>query len=150
LAGLKDISQDRTGSGTTTSIRMGVCLIGSRLEIPARFQFTIYCIKLLHFIFVFIPFFFGWLILGFGQLFFILLFLIIIYYLVFSIFNAMKFKREILLRKIGLHEIISYSIVPVMFFGIIGLGEIIFLILFPIVWLAFFMRIMYGRLLPTI
>jgi 4-hydroxybenzoate polyprenyltransferase len=150
LAGLKDTSQDSSGSGTTTSIRMGVRLIGSRLEIPARFQSTIYWLKISHFIFVFVPFFFGWLILGFGQLFFILLFLVLIFYLVYSIFNAIIFKREVLLRKIGLHEIISYSIVPVMFFGIIGLVEIIMLIIFPIIWLAFFMRIMYGRLLPTI
>jgi 4-hydroxybenzoate polyprenyltransferase len=150
LAGLKDISHDRYGSGTTTPIRMGVRLIGSRLKIPARFQSIIYLFKFSHFISVFIPFFFGWLILGFGQLFFILLFLILILYLVFSIFNDFRFKRDIILRRIGLHEILSYSIVPVMLFGIIGLAEIIFLIIFPIVWLAVFMRIIYGRLLPTI
>jgi 4-hydroxybenzoate polyprenyltransferase len=150
LAGLKDISQDKFGSGTTTPIRLGVTIYRKRLDIPFKFQGFIYSFKFLHLFLVFIPFLLYWLALGFGQLLFILLFIVLIFYLVHSIFNAKRFQRNLLLRKIGLHEILSYSIVPVMFFGIIGLIEVIFLIILPIVWLAVFMKFIYGRLLPNI
>jgi hypothetical protein len=150
LAGLKDIKQDKLGFGTTTPLRFGVHFRGSQLVIPYKFQTTIYFFKFIHLFIVIIPFLFNWLTLNLVQLFFLLLFEIMIFYLVFSIFNASAFDRKNLLRKIGLHEIISYAIVPVMLYGIIGLIEIIFLIFIPIIWLAIFMKLIYGRLLPNI
>jgi len=39
---------------------------------------------------------------------------------------------------------------PLMFIGLLSPLTIILLIIFPVVWMAAFMQIMYGRLLPNI
>ena len=150
LAGLKDIKQDKLGMGTTTPLRFGVHVKGLQLVVPFKFQILIYFLKFIHFLVIFIPFLVYWLVINLIQLFFILIFLIIIFYITFSIFNTPQFDRKTLLRKIGLHEIISYAIVPIMLYGLIDLMEILFLIFIPILWLAFFMKMIYGKLLPTI
>jgi 4-hydroxybenzoate polyprenyltransferase len=150
LAGLKDIYQDKLGSGTTLPLRMGVTIKGDRLMVPAAFQLHIYSSKLVHLSIAIFPFVFLWLYFNLFQVFFILLLLVINFILVFKIFNSRVFNRENLLRTIGLHEILSYSIVPVMFCCIIGIDSMIFLILFPIIWLALFMIIIYGQLVPEI
>ena len=150
LAGLKDISHDKLSLVSTTPLRMGVELINNRLHVTPSFQIYIYSLKLLHFIIVFIPFIFLWLKVNMLQIFFILFLLGINFVLVFGIFNAPFFNRDTLLRRIGLHEILSYSIVPILFFGIIDLFGILFLIIFPIIWLALLLKIIYGRLLPRI
>ncbi len=150
IAGLKDITQDKFGQGTTTPLRMGVTFKKNRLFVSVKFQVYIYLLKFIHMVLVFIPFLVFWLNINFIQILIIMVFIIINFLLVNSIFTSARYQRGNLLRKIGLHEILSYSIVPVMFYGIIGILDIIFLIILPIVWLALFMRIMYGRLLPNI
>ena len=150
LAGLKDIIQDKLGKGTTTPIRMGVRHYNERLMVPTKFQLFIYGFKLIHLVLVIIPFIFIWLAINYIQVFIILLFLIFCFLLVFIMFNSTKYERNNLLRAIGLHELLSYSVVPVMFVGIIGLQAVIFLIILPVVWLAVFLQIMYGQLLPNI
>ena len=150
IAGLKDLSQDRLGNGTTTPLRMGVGLKKNTLLIPNKFQFNIYTLKIIHFFIVFIPFIFLWLRFNFYQLFFILLLLGINFIIVFLIFNSPKYNRNTLLRLIGLHEILSYSIVPILLISIIGFQTLIFLIISPIIWLALFMKFLYGEMLPNI
>ncbi len=150
LAGLKDVSHDKLGLGTTTPIRMGVRLIGYRLFVPYKFQAYIYGLKVVHLILIFTPFIFIWLYANLVQLFFIVILILINFGLVFRIFNSRSFNRKNLLRFIGLHEIISYSIVPIMLFGIIDLLSVIFLIVLPILWLAIFLKLLYGQLVPKI
>lgn len=150
LAGLKDISQDKLGFGTTTPIRMGVLYKKKKLVVPFKFQASIYCLKFVHLLLVFIPFLVLGLVAGHMQILIIFFILVFNFFLVFRIFNSIKFSRSNLLRTIGLHEILSYSLVPLMLFGMLGFEGVIFLIIFPIIWLALFMRIIYGRLLPSI
>jgi 4-hydroxybenzoate polyprenyltransferase len=150
LAGLKDLIQDQKAYGTTTPLRMGVRLKKKSLIIPSGFQVNIYGFKFVHLILVFIPFMFHWLSANIVQLFIIILLLNANFIIVIWIFNSNKFNRNNLMRAIGLHEILSYSIVPVMYFGIIDVMSVIFLIIFPIIWLIIFLKIIYGRLLPGI
>ena len=70
--------------------------------------------------------------------------------IVFHIFNMLVFDRDELLRAIGFHEIISYSIVIIVIYELLFLPLALFFIIYPIVWLAVFMKIMYGKLLPEI
>jgi 4-hydroxybenzoate polyprenyltransferase len=150
LAGLKDIPQDKAGSGTTTPLRFGVSHHLNYLVVPLRFQTYIYGLKFVHLFIVFIPFIFSWLTVSILKIFVIFLFLLIDYLLVVYMFNSPVFNRNKLLRAIGLHEILSYSIVPIMIIEIIGFEGAVFLIVLPIVWLALSMRAIYGRLLPAI
>ena len=150
LAGLKDLKQDRLGLGTSTPLRMGVRHLHKKLIVPNRFQIYIYGLKVVHLILVFIPFILLWLKPDILQILFILCLILLNFLIVFYIFNAPRFNRSNLLRAIGLHEILSYSIVPVMFVGIIDLPSALFLIIFPAVWLAAVMKLLYGRLLPQI
>ncbi|WP_455392222.1 UbiA family prenyltransferase [[Eubacterium] cellulosolvens] len=150
LAGLKDLPQDSRGKGTTTPLRMGVKYKSKKLVVPVRFQLYIYGLKLVHLCLVLTPFILFWLIENVVQLSIILCLIIIDFLLVFYIFNSQRFKRENLLRAIGLHELLSYSIVPVMLVGIIDVPSAVFLIVLPFIWLALFLKILYGRLLPGI
>lgn len=150
LAGLKDIPQDKIGLGTSTPLRMGVKQTRKQIHIPYKFQSYIYGLKILHLAVVFIPFIFLWLEFITMQLGIILFLLIFNFLLVFYIFNSHSYSRDTLLRIIGLHEIISYSIVPIMLYGIIDLITIIFILIFPIIWLAVAMKLLYSRLLPDI
>jgi 4-hydroxybenzoate polyprenyltransferase len=150
LAGLKDLAQDSEGLGTTTPLRLGVKLKIGRLSLPIKFQILIYALKIIHLTLVFIPFILLWFAVNYFQIIFILLLLIINFILVFRIFNSIHYSRNTLMRTIGLHEIISYSIVPVLLIGIIGIQTTIFLIIFPMIWLALFLKLLYGQLLPNI
>jgi 4-hydroxybenzoate polyprenyltransferase len=150
LAGLKDLTHDSLGLGTTTPLRMGVVVRNKKLMVPKKFQISIYCLKIIHMTFVFIPFYFSWLNPKLIQISIILFFLILNFLLVFKIFNSPIISRDNLLRFIGLHEILSYSIVPIMLFGIINIQIIIFLLIFPTIWLAVFLKIIYRRLVPEI
>lgn len=150
LAGLKDLAQDQLGAGTTMPLRMGVNLTEDRIIIPKSFQIYIYSFKLIHLTIALLPFVLLWLFFNLLQIFFILLLLVLNFILVFKIFNSKVFHRKALLRTIGLHEILSYSIVPVMFCCIIGIPSMVFLIIFPIIWLAVSMKLIYGQLVPAI
>ncbi len=150
LAGLKDLYQDKLGDANTTPLRMGAKLKRSKLYVPVKFKLYIYCLKIVHLLIVFIPIIFLWLSINLIQFLSILILLTINFILVFKIFNSDRYDRDDLLRAIGLHEIFSYSIVPIMFIGIIDLQFAVFLIIFPIIWLALFMKILFGQLLPGI
>ena len=150
LAGLKDLAQDKLGSGTSTPLRMGAVVRSRRLKVPWKFQVLIYGFKIIHLFFVFIPFIFYWLGFNLVQIFLTFLLLLINFLLVFRMFNSPVYNRNNLMRLIGLHELLSYSVVPIMFLGIIDVPTIFFLLIFPVVWLAVVMKLLYGRLLPGI
>ena len=150
IAGLKDIIHDQLCSVTTTPLRMGVKFRNNRLLVPGKFQGGIYGLKYIHLVLVFIPIIFLWINVDIVQIIIISCLLITNFILVASIFYSTTYSRPHLLRIIGLHEILSYSIVPIMLYSIIGLRTVVILLLVPVLWLALSLKILYGRLLPKI
>jgi len=150
LAGLKDIKQDRSAFGTTTPIRMGVILKKKKIKVPFPFQSYIYTLKFLHLFIFFIPILY----LGYKaellQLILMVFLLILCFLIVAWIFNTSRFTRDKLLRAIGLHEILSYSAVPILLYVIIDPTIVVFLIILPIIWLIVFLKIIYEGYLPDI
>ena len=150
LAGLKDVQHDELAHGTTASLRMGVRLEYNRLIVPLRFQTYLYFLKFMH-AFVILQAFLNF---CFSdnplQVYLVIILILVVFLIVFHIFNMPVYNREELLRAIGLHEILSYSIVIILIYELLLLPLVIIFLLIPIVWLAVFMKIMYGRLLPEI
>jgi 4-hydroxybenzoate polyprenyltransferase len=151
LANLKDVPHDKKAGAKTTAIRLGV-MVDKKTNsfiISRAFKGHILAVKLIHVIFIF-----GYLYLYTSweahQVSLIIIAIIVMMGVLMRILNMRFFERENLLRLIGGHELITYAIIPLLFINILGPITIVLLIIFPVIWLATFMMVMYGRLLPNI
>ena len=61
------------------------------------------------------------------------------------ILTLQTFKRGELLRLFSLHEILTFSVVPLLLFPEIGMIGVAFLIGFPIVWYFLFNIVLYKH-----
>lgn len=54
------------------------------------------------------------------------------------------------MKVLGMHEIVTYPMVPILIMGIVRIEYALFLLLFPIFWLAIFLFIIYGKFMPDV
>jgi 4-hydroxybenzoate polyprenyltransferase len=154
LAGMKDVKHDMEAGAITTPIRLGVRINedSTRITVSTRFKNYIIIFKIFHVFIIFGYIFYqarGDALNGL-QLFLLIIGTVFMLSLMFKILTMRIFERDKLIRFIGAHEIVTYSLIPLLFIGILGWLSIFLLIIFPIIWLAAFMMLMYGRLLPQI
>ena len=151
LANMKDVIQDADAGAKTTALRLGVRVDkkNNRFIIPGPFKGYILVVKLIHVavIYGYLLFFSAF---DLFQFVFVTLVVIVMMAVLYRILWMRYFERERLLRAIGGHELITYAIIPLLFIGLINPMTVILLIIFPVVWMAAFMQMMYGRLLPNI
>ncbi|MCK5561850.1 MAG: UbiA family prenyltransferase [Thermoplasmata archaeon] len=150
MAGLKDLEQDQKGGGISTPIRFGVKLNYEIMEIPKNFIAFLNILKVFYLILILLPFIMGWFSWATISFVFIIYLFGLSYYFFMSICHSQQFNRKQIIRYIGGHEIIAYSIIPAMLMDTIGPQRAFFLIILPIVWLAIFLIILYDRLMPEI
>jgi 4-hydroxybenzoate polyprenyltransferase len=151
LAGMKDVEHDSAAGAKTTAIRLGVRVNAdtAKFSIPSKFKYYIYSVKIFHIVIIygFLYLYSSWDDLQISTITIVVVLMMII---LSKIFSMKRFERERLIRLIGAHEIVTYAIIPLLFINILGLLTIILLLIFPVVWLACFMILMYGRLMPKI
>ncbi len=150
MAGLKDIDHDHKAGGVSTPIRMGVKIKHEQMEITPNFKAFINILKVFYLVLIFSPFIMGWLEWEWIQIILIIAFYSQTYYLSMLICHTQPFDRKQIIRHIGGHEIIAYSIIPVLLMHTIGIWHALVLIIVPVIWLAIFLRLLYGGLMPEI
>ena len=150
IAGVKDVGHDFIQGGKSTVLRLGVRINENRLRFSKKIFVYIICLKAVQLLGIFIPFaysvfmFQGWQLIFAGVLSAITIVFLI------QLLRASSFKREYIMRIIGFHEMIIFMVIPVMLYSYIGIVGMVFLLIFPVVWLGFFLMVLYRRLMPTI
>lgn len=151
MAGLKDLEHDQKGGGISTPIRFGVKLTKNTLVVSKGFQAYIIGLKIIYIGLIFIPVRIDWVQWGPFQIVLIFQPIFITSYLTYLICRSHPFfNRQGIIRLIGAHEILAYSIIPLLIMYEIGLWPTLILLILPIIWLAIFLRWMYGGLMPEI
>ncbi|UCG68461.1 MAG: UbiA prenyltransferase family protein [Thermoplasmata archaeon] len=151
--GMKDIPSDSLAGAKTTPVYLGCRVLGNELIVTKNFRRYVGGIKVLHTIVVLLPFSIALFKLHDAvvlQLVIILLLLYLMWVTSFKAINLRVFNRLRLMRILGMQEVVTYPIVSVLIVGVIGIKNSIFLIFFPILWLAFFLYIIYGKLMPDV
>ena len=151
--GMKDIPHDFIAGAKTSPVYLGCRVVGKKLIVTRDFRIYVIIIKIIHTAAVLIPIWFG-LIEHFDpfipQLIILLLLVILMWATTIKALSFPFFHRINLLRILGAQEIVTYPIVPILIMGVIGMWNALFLLFFPIVWLACFLFLIYGKFMPDV
>ncbi len=148
-AGMKDVDHDYLAGANTTPLRLGVKVIEGKITIPALFTGYMIAITASKGLAALLPLYFGARY-TVPQLIFLLIMLLGVIALVAKFCTMKIFVRDKLIRQIGVHEIFTWALAPVMLAGIIGPTSALLLCMLPIVWLFVFLKIQYGSFKPEI
>lgn len=151
--GMKDIPHDHLAGAKTSPVYLGCRVVGKKLIITRGFRIYVIGLKVVHTIAIILPL---WL--GFVEFYdpFIIQVLILVLLTLLMWTTALKtlsfkeFKRLKLMKVLGSHEIVTYPIVSILIMGEIGIYYALFLLFFPIIWLACFLYIIYGKFMPDV
>jgi 4-hydroxybenzoate polyprenyltransferase len=151
--GIKDIPHDRLAGAKTSPVFLGCKVIGKRLIITRDFKVYVIGTKTIHTFAIVLPFLVDWFEFYnpmFIQIIILSLLVILMWGASIKVISETEFRREKLMRILGGHEVITYPIVAILIMGIVGPAIALFLLLFPIMWYAGFLYIIYGRLMPEV
>jgi len=153
LANLKDVKYDARIGIKTTPIVFGVKVINDELIIPTSFILYAFFIKSIHImiaLFIFLTgytSFFIYVLPIPGILFFI--FSIAVFYTLWKVISTPLLHRDKMLIYIGLNELLSYLLIPVVLTTYlvenINIFVPILLIVGPILWLILSLRVVFGK-----
>ena len=150
IAGMKDVDHDFVVSGLSTPLRLGVKLHEKGMAVSKRFIAFLGGLKATHISLTVVPFFVFFALFQVWQLVLIVVLIGIGVVFIVKLLTCEVFDRERIIRIIGFHEMFAFLVIPVLLYGLVGVGAAVFLVLFPFVWLAVFMRVLYGCLTPMI
>jgi 4-hydroxybenzoate polyprenyltransferase len=151
--GLKDIPHDFLAGAKTSAVYLGCRVIGKKLIITRDFRVYVIGTKTVHTAAVFIPLFLGWFTLYepvYIQIIPLIILVLLMWAAALKAISFREFQREKIMRLLGGHEVVSYPIVAILIMGVIGMPYAMFLLLFPILWYAAFLFIIYGRFMPDV
>lgn len=151
--GLKDIPHDFLANAKTSPVFLGCRVIGKKLILTREFMAYVLGMKAVHTAAVLVPFFVSWFVfydIMLLQILLLILFVVLMWAACVKAISFTEFKREEIMRVLGGHEVFSYPIVAVLIMGFIGLEYAIFLLIFPIIWYACFLLIIYGKFMPEV
>ena len=146
--GLKDVRNDRKARAKTLAVSLDVKL-GGETDIPMSFKIIASLLTIATIILVFIPFIF--LDITFWPWQIIILFILIIgmSWATIKLLNMKSYDRKEIGRYTILHNLVNYSLVPIILIGNIGVIWALFLILLPILWFIPCNYILYKGFLTT-
>ncbi|KON27455.1 hypothetical protein AC481_04810 [miscellaneous Crenarchaeota group archaeon SMTZ-80] len=150
IAGLKDIDHDFIAGGMSTPLRMGVLIKGKRFAVSKGFVAYLTFLKIIHISLTIFPFMTGLMPFQIWQFYIVIILIAIAIFFMLRFLTFKTFNREKIMRAIGFHEMFAFMVIPFLLLGYIGYISALFLVFFPAVWLGIFLKIMYGRLMPTI
>lgn len=151
--GMKDIPHDHLAGAKTSPVYLGCRVVGKRLIVTGQFKAYSYITKAIHTVVILLPF---WLVLFelynpvVLQLGILLFLILLMWATTAAALNQTTFHRIKLMRLLGAQEIVTYPIVSILIMGVIGVWAALFLLLFPIFWLAVFLYIIYGKFMPDV
>ena len=143
--GLKDVENDRKTGVKNLAVYLGVETSG-RMFIPLSFKSIAIFLNIVTVILILVPFSFYNLEFWYWQM---ILLGILIFGMFFSsvkLINLKTYDKKKIGRYAGMKEFDTYSIIPIMLIGVIGVSWALFLILLPIVWFILFNYIIFDRL----
>lgn len=151
VGGLKDIDHDHLSGAKTTATRMGVKVAEGKLLITKKFTAFAYTFKLTYIGFIVLAGFQPEVNLWQSDKYMIhiivILLVVVIFAILYKLWHTSHFDRPQLMRLFGIAELISYYLVPILLYPIIGLNLTLILILLPFIWFLMFNLIVYGN--PT-
>jgi 4-hydroxybenzoate polyprenyltransferase len=151
--GMKDIPHDHLAGAKTSPVYLGCRVMGKKLIITRGFRTYVMGLKVIHTIAIILPFWLGFIelydppILQVAVIFFLTL---LMWAATIKTLSFKEFRRLKLMKILGAHEIVTYPIVPILIMGEIGIYYALFLLFFPIIWLACFLYIIYGKFMPDV
>lgn len=151
--GMKDIPHDHIAGAKTSPVYLGCRVVGKGLIVTREFRIYVVIIKIIHTGAILLPLLSG----TFEvynpfilQLIILLILIILMWTTTIKALNFRVFHRQKLMKILGMQEIFTYPMVPILIMGIIRIEYALFLLLFPILWLACFLFIIYGKLMPDV
>jgi 4-hydroxybenzoate polyprenyltransferase len=150
MAGLKDIDHDKKGGGVSTPLRFGVKIKSLSMNVPLSFHGYILFLKIVYISLIFLPFVMEWVDAKPFQIILIMVPVILTSILTYLICRTQRFDREKIIKYIGGHEILAYTIIPLILVDVIGIWFVVALLMLPIIWLRVFLQLMYRGVLPEI
>jgi 4-hydroxybenzoate polyprenyltransferase len=151
--GMKDIPHDYLAGAKTSPVFLGCRVFGKRLVVTGGMKFYAIGIKVVHSFAIIIPLWLGYFRLHESdiiQLFVLLLLMSLMWITTILALYMKVFDRLKLMRILGAQEIVTYPITPILIFGMVGVSYGLFLLFFPIFWLALFLIVIYGKLMPDV
>ena len=151
--GMKDIPHDHLAGAKTSPVYLGCRVVGKRLIVTGQFKAYAYITKAVHTVVILLPF---WLLLFdlhepvLLQLAILSILLLLMWATTIAALNQTIFDRTKIMRLLGAQEVVTYPTVSILVMGVIGIWAALFLLLFPIFWLAVFLYIIYGKFMPDV
>ena len=150
LAGVKDVDHDFSAGKLSTPLRLGVHVDKGFLVYTKRFLVYVGLLKVVHIVLTLSPFLFLSKMYVWWQLLVLCFFIFIAVGFLVKLFLISVFERGKVMRMIGFHEMFAFFVVPMVLFEFVGFFGMLFLVIFPVVWLGVFLWFMYGRMMPVI
>lgn len=150
ISGIKDVDHDFIQGGKSTPLRLGVHVKENDLHISKTFISYIVGLKTIQVLGIFLPFAYNLFYFQSWQLLIVSILCSLTIILLIQLLLLASFKRDYIMRLIGFHEMIIFMVIPVMLYTFIGIAGMVFLLVFPVLWLGIFLKLLYGRLMPTI
>ncbi len=151
--GMKDIPHDFLAGANTSPVYLGCRVIGKKLIVTDGFRMYVLGMKAAHTFAIIIIFWLDLIELSdvpFIQIFILTLLILSMWATTIKALSIKTFDRKRLMQLLGVQEIVTYPIVPILIMGMIGIWYAAFLLLFPIIWLALFLFIIYGKFMPDV
>lgn len=147
--GLKDVDHDDLAGAKTTPIRMGVKVKDGKLLITTKFATFVYIVKLTYISLIVLAGFQPELRLWQSDKYMIhivVVFLVVVLFItVYKSLHIHDFDRVRIIRLLGIVEVTTYSLGPIILYPMIGLNMTLLLLLLPICWFSIFNLILYGK-----
>jgi 4-hydroxybenzoate polyprenyltransferase len=147
--GLKDVDHDFKAGAKTTVTRLGVKVKKGKLFFTNKFSAFVYSNKLVYFGLIVLAGFQTELSLWQSDQFIIdiiIIFLIIVIFMgIYRLLLFSTFDREFIIKVLGITEMATYSLVPIILYPLIGFNMTLFLLIVPIGWFIIFNMILYGK-----
>jgi 4-hydroxybenzoate polyprenyltransferase len=151
--GMKDIPHDFLAGAKTSPVYLGCRVIGRKLIVTHGFRTYVLGMKAVHTFAIVMIFWLGIIELSgvsFIQIFILTLLILSMWATTIKALGLRTFDRKRLMQLLGAQEIVTYPIVPILIIGMIGFWNALFLLFLPIIWLACFLFIIYGKYMPDV
>ena len=149
IGGLKDADHDSLAGAKTTAIRMGVKVENGKMFVNKKFKMFSYALDLIFIILIILAIFqpeIG--LLQSGQYIILLIIAILMISVIVTLYkflNLPRFERPSLYRLFALNGTVTYLLVPLVLYPIIGLYIMLILLVLPTAWLLMCNFILYGK-----
>ena len=144
--GLKDVKNDAKMNAKTLAVQLGVRVSkDDELSIPRAFALFNLVFVGLTVVFAAVPFVVEAVNLSLVQQVLIVVLLVWMLSTGFRLLSMKKFDKSKIKHLIRNHELVRFSLVPVLLFNVVGIFWVVFLVVEPLVWFVVFNFLLYAE-----